>query len=115
MGRFRRTATGLLAGACAFACAAASAATCIDGGRVIELRMGNEQGTMGSDDGHAVYVVFDTKVIPLNNGYNNNDPQGQALVKILLTALITGYPVRAYDHLGAPCDDLDEVWIDMPA
>jgi hypothetical protein len=96
--------------------AVAGSATCIDGARVKELRMGNEMGSMGSDNGHAVYVLFDNhRTIPLNNTFNNDDRRGHALVKILLTALITGYPVRTYDHFGSSCDDFDEIWIDLPA
>ncbi len=86
---------------------------CFQDRRVKEVKIGYvDVWGKGPDGGDAVYFTLDNGALfPLNASYNLDWARGQALYKLLMTAMAGQYKVRGYDHFGTSCDDIDELHI----
>jgi hypothetical protein len=87
---------------------------CFQDRRVVAVNIGYVNGDMGPDGGDAVYFRLDTnpnRWYALNYSYNLDWARGQALYKMLMTAMAGGYRIRAYDHDYPYCDDVDQIEI----
>ena len=80
---------------------------------VKRVNIGEVNGNMGRDGGHAVYFMLSNNTNrwwPLSIYFNLNDGgRGEARYKMLMTAMAGGFRVRGYDHAGAMCDDIDQL------
>jgi hypothetical protein len=87
---------------------------CFQDRRVVAVTIGQVELYMGADGGDAVYFRLDnnaTRWYPLNKSFNLDHNRGQALYKMLMTAMAGGYRIRAYDHYYPYCDDVDQIEI----
>ncbi|MGO4551781.1 hypothetical protein AB4059_11840 [Lysobacter sp. 2RAF19] len=86
---------------------------CFQDRRVAEVKIGYvDIWGLGPDGGDAIYFKIDNgNQYSLNRSYNLDWPRGQAMYKLLMTAMAGGYRVRAYDHNYPYCDDIDELHI----
>ena len=82
--------------------------------RVTEVYTGYAVGSKGGDYGDAVYFrLEDGATYPLNYSYNLDHNRGQALHRVLLTALVGRYKLSGYDHYADNCDDIDELMLTL--
>jgi hypothetical protein len=93
--------------------AIAGSARCFDHQGVVQINAGYvEIYGLGPDGGDAVYFKLENgQTFPLAAQYNLDWARGQALHKMLMTALTSGYKITGYDHSGTLCDDIDEIAI----
>ena len=101
----------IVAIACVPAAAHAQAKMCFADKKVAGVYAGNiSYGTAGPDYGDAVYFKLeDGASFPLNKEYNLDHNRGQALHRVLLTALEGQYKINGFDHYGGTCDDVDQI------
>lgn len=86
---------------------------CFQDQKVVDVRQGYVDGSLGADGGHAIYFTLGNgRTYPINNGLNLNDHPGKAHLTTLLLAMISGYKITGWDHYGygGTCDDIDELW-----
>ena len=92
-----------------------AAQMCFENRRVTAVNIGYVNGSKGPDGGYAVYFRLDDNANrwwPLNGAYNLNDTgRGPALHQTLKVAMAGNFRIRAYDHYGTMCDDVDEIEI----
>ncbi len=87
---------------------------CFQDRRVAAVNIGYVNGDMGPDGGDAVYfrlVENPNRWYALNKSYNLDWNHGEALYKMLMTAMAGGFRIRAYDHFYPYCDDIDQIEI----
>jgi hypothetical protein len=85
---------------------------CFSNQKVTSVGTGFVELTKGADGGDAVYFTLaNGSTYPLNGSFNLDWRRGEALHRVLMTALVGGHPITGHDHYGTKCDDIDEIWI----
>lgn len=88
----------------------AHAALCFADQKVAKVDQGYVNGALGPDNGYAIYFTLESgKTYAMNASFNLDWARGEILASTLLTALVGGHRVTAYDHYAPYCDDVDEL------